>query len=129
MVRILSLLSFGGGLLAISMPAFVADTVGLAFEAGATGTGYAEIGALYGGNFVALGLIGLWAARAAAVSGPQIVVAIGVVWLGIAGGRLATTLLVAAETQGPVGWGSLGVELFFGASLLVCGRILSSRSQ
>ena len=90
MVRILSLLSLGGGLLAISMPALVADTVGLAFEVGATGTGYAEIGALYGGNFVALGLVGLWAARAAAVSGPQIVVAIGVVWLGIAGGRLAT---------------------------------------
>ncbi|MFP6625544.1 MAG: DUF4345 family protein [Deltaproteobacteria bacterium] len=120
-VRILSLLSLASGVAAIIQPQACADFVGLAFEVG-NPSGYGEVGALYGGNFVALGLIGLYAARASVAAGPALLVAIGVVWLGIGGGRLLTILFTSPAPPGVMGWGFLAMELTLGVTFIICRR-------
>ena len=58
LTRILSGVFVAMGLAAIAMPVAVADFFGLMFQQG-TKIGFGEVGALYGGNFVGLGLVGL----------------------------------------------------------------------
>jgi hypothetical protein len=104
--RVLSALFVVMGLLAIASPATLAPFVGFDFLQ-ANRVGYGEVGALYGGNFIGLGLIGLWATRENVDEGPLLVAAVGVVWLCIAGGRM---LVMATRPQ--LAWTWLGVIFF-----------------
>jgi hypothetical protein len=115
-VRALSVLSLLMGLAAIAAPIQIADFVGLTVEIGQS-SGYGEIGALYGGNFIALGAIGLYAARRGVASGPALLAAIGTIWAAIAGGRLAVMLL--RSVGGVTGWVFLVSEIAVAAVFLL----------
>jgi hypothetical protein len=104
--RVLSALFIATGLLAIAAPSTVADIFGFDIQQ-ASGLGYGEIGALYGGNFIGLGIVGLWAVREKMEEGPLLIAAIGVVWLCIAGGRMLVML-----TRPQVAWTWFGVLSF-----------------
>ncbi len=125
-VRVVSILSAVSGLLAIAMPGQVADFVGFIIEPG-NGLGYGEIGAVYGGSFVALGVIGVWATRPALASGPALLTAIGAVWAGFAGGRLLVMLLTAKAPAGVIGWTFLILEALVAALFVVAGQATSRR--
>jgi hypothetical protein len=124
-VRILSAAFVLMGLAAIAAPVSVADLFGLTFQQG-TEIGYGEIGALYGGNFVGLGLIGLYATRSQFDEGPLLVAAIGVVWLCIAAGRLVVMFTHMAVAASAFGWLSVLFEAAVGAVFVLAAR---SRSR
>ena len=119
--RVISLLTVASGVAAIAMPKALADFVGLAFETGSA-SGYGEIGAVYGGNFIALGAIGLYAARATVAAGSALLTAVGVVWLSIASGRLAVILLTAVGPVGVMSWVWLAMETAAGLCFVVAAR-------
>jgi hypothetical protein len=119
--RVLSALSVAIGALAIVTPATVADLFGFDIQQ-ASGLGFGEIGAVYGGNFIGLGLVGLYATREQVDEGPMLTAAIGVVWLCIAAGRM---LVMATRPQ--VAWTWFGllsfvVEAGVGAVFLLGAR-------
>jgi hypothetical protein len=120
-VRVLSAVFIVTGLIAIAMPVTVADFFGLTFQEG-TQIGFGEIGALYGGNFVGLGLIGLYASREHFDEGPLLIAAIGIVWLCIAGGRLAVMLTHMAEADSIFGWLSVLFEAAVGTVFVLAAR-------
>jgi hypothetical protein len=119
--RILSAASVLMGLVAIATPVTVADVFGLTFEPGSK-IGYGEVGALYGGNFIGLGLIGLYATRDTFAEAPLLIGAVGVVWLCIAAGRLAVMLTRVADASSAMGWASLAFEAAWGAVFLIAAR-------
>ena len=104
--RVLSVVFIAMGALAIAAPANVADMFGFDIQQ-ASGLGFGEIGALYGGNFIGLGLIGLYASREGADEGPILTAAVGVVCLCIAAGRM---LVMATRPQ--LAWTWFGVLSF-----------------
>jgi hypothetical protein len=120
-VRILSAAFVLMGLAAIAAPVSVADLFGLTFQPG-THIAFGEIGALYGGNFVGLGLVGLYAARERIDEGPLLIAAIGVIWLCIAGGRLIVMLTHMAEAASAFGWLSVLFEAAVGAIFVLAAR-------
>jgi len=121
--RVLSGVFIAMGALAIVLPAMVADIFGFDIQQ-ASGLGYGEIGALYGGNFIGLGLVGLYASREKVDEGPLLIAAIGVVWLCIAGGRMLVML-----TRPQIAWTWFGVVSFV-IELAVGGVfLLGARSE
>jgi hypothetical protein len=120
-VRVLSAVFIVMGLGAIIAPVNVADLFGLTLQQGAP-IGYGEIGALYGGNFIGLGLVGLYATRERFDEGPLLVAAIGVVWLCIAGGRLAVMLTRMSDASSLFGWLSVLVEAVVGILFVLAAR-------
>lgn len=121
--RVLSALSIAAGLLAIAAPQMVADLFGFEIQQ-SSGLGFGEIGALYGGNFIGLGLVGLYAARDSVDEGPLLIAAIGVVWLCIAGGRMAVML-----TRPQQAWSWLGVLSFVFEAAVGGAFLLGARSR
>jgi len=119
--RILSALSIAMGAVAIVAPITVADMFGLSFQPG-TSIGFGEVGALYGGNFIGLGLIGLYATRSTFEEGGLLIAAIGIVWLCIAGGRLLVMLTRMPEAGGAFGWLSVVIEAAWGAAFVLAAR-------
>jgi hypothetical protein len=119
--RILSALSIAMGAFAIVAPVSVADMFGLSFQQG-TNIGFGEVGALYGGNFIGLGLIGLYATRESFEEGGLLIAAIGIVWLCIAGGRLLVMLTRMSEASSLMGWLSLVFEAGWGAAFVLAAR-------
>ena len=119
--RILSAVSIAMGVVAIVAPNMIADFFGLSFQPG-TYIGYGEVGALYGGNFIGLGLIGLYATRANFDEGGLLIAAIGIVWLCIAGGRLLVMLTRMSEATGALGWLSFLIEVAWGATFVLAAR-------
>ena len=120
-VRVLSGVFVVMGLIAIAAPVTIADFFGLTFQQG-TQIGFGEVGALYGGNFVGLGLIGLYASREQFDEGPLLIAAIGIVWLCMAGGRLAVMLVHTAEADSIFGWLSVLFEAAVGAVFVLAAR-------
>jgi hypothetical protein len=120
-VRILSGVFVAMGLVAIAAPVSVADFFGLTFQQG-TQIGYGEVGALYGGNFIGLGLVGLYATRERFDEGPLLVAAVGVVWLCIAGGRLLVMLTHMSEAASAFGWFSMLLEAAVGVVFVLAAR-------
>ncbi len=125
--RVVSILSAVSGLLAIAVPGQVADFVGFVIEPG-SGLGYGEIGAVYGGSFVALGVLGVWATRPGVSSGSVLLTAIGAVWAGFAGGRLLVMLLTAKAAAGVMGWTFLVLEALVAVLFVVAGQTASRRA-
>lgn len=121
-VRVISLVSIIAGIGAVVAPASVADFFGLSLEPGQK-LGWGEIGALYGGNFFGLGLVGLYAMRPGLPEGPILLGALGVVWVSIGTGRLLVLLTRAAEAASPFGWLSFALEVAVGACFLVAARL------
>jgi len=119
--RILSALSIAMGAVAIVAPVMVADMFGLSFQPG-TNIGFGEVGALYGGNFIGLGLIGLYATRSNFEEGGLLIAAIGIVWLCIAGGRLLVMLTRMSDAGGAFGWLSFLIEAAWGAAFVLAAR-------
>ena len=119
--RILRGLSIAMGLVAIVAPSMIADFFGLSFQPG-TKIGFGEVGALYGGNFIGLGLVGLYATRSSFEEGGLLVAAIGIVWLCIAGGRLLVMLTRMSEAGGALGWLSFLFEAAWGATFVIAAR-------
>jgi len=119
--RILSAVSIAMGIAAIVAPTMIADFFGLSFQPG-TYIGYGEVGALYGGNFIGLGLVGLWATRQRIEEGGLLIAAIGIVWLCIAGGRLVVMLTRMSDAGGALGWLSFLVEAAWGAVFVLAAR-------
>ncbi|MFQ5478023.1 MAG: hypothetical protein ACE5E4_05355 [Candidatus Binatia bacterium] len=118
--RIVSALSIAFGLFTLALPSAVADLFDLTVVAG-QGSGWGEIGALYGGLFIAMGGIGLVAARAGFEEGPLLLLCLGVIWLGFAGGRLVVSTITAPEASGAIGWFNLVLEISVGGVLLWSG--------
>ncbi len=125
--RIVSVLSAVSGLLAIAMPGQVADFVGFIIEPG-SGLGYGEIGAVYGGSFVALGVIGFIATRPGAAAGATLLTAIGAIWAGFAGGRLLVMVTTAKAPSGVTGWTFLVLEVLVAALFVIAGQTASRRA-
>jgi len=123
--RILSLLLILWGIVALFMPRQVADLIGLAIEVG-SGNGYAEIGAGQGGMSLALGAIGLYAARIAEESGPVLLSALGVIFFGVAFGRLFVALATSPEPAGVTAWALASVEIAMGMIYFLAGRTVDS---
>ena len=124
LVRIAKILSgvfVAMGAAAIVAPATVADMFGFDIQR-ASGLGFGEIGALYGGNFIGLGLVGLWATRESRDEGPLLVAAIGIVWLCIAGGRLLVMVTRPGDASSWFGWFSFLLEAAVGAVFLLAAR-------
>lgn len=124
LARTLSAISVAMGAFALVAPGTVAQVFGVS---PVTGNGYGEIGALYGGLFVAMGAIGLYGARSSVMYGPELLVAMGILWLGMAAGR-ATISLTAPETPGLISWLSCAFELGFGALLAGSGWSMGSKA-
>ena len=124
--RVLAGLFIAMGLLAIAMPSAVADVLGFDIQQ-ASGLGFGEIGAVYGGNFIGLGLVTLYATRENVDEGPLLIAAVGVVWLCIAGGRMAVMLTRAQAAWTWFGVLSFAVEAAIGAVLLLGARSGSRR--
>lgn len=80
----------------------------------ASGRGLAETRAGLGGTYAALGAWALFSRRPAAHT------AVGVMWLGAAGARLAALAVDAPETDGTY-WAYLAAELGFGAAAVISG--------
>ena len=119
--RVLSALFIAMGALAIATPANVADMFGFDIQQ-ASGLGFGEIGALYGGNFIGLGLVGLYASRERVEEGPMLTASVGVVWLCIAAGRM---LVMVTRPQAAWTWFgvfSFVVEAAVGAVFLLGAR-------
>jgi hypothetical protein len=123
--RLMSLLLLLWGLVALAMPRQVADMIGLAIEVG-SGNGYAEIGAGQGGMSLALGAIGLYAARVGEESGPVLLSALGVIFFGIAFGRLFVALVTSPEAAGVTAWSLAAVEIAMGMVYFLAGRTVDS---
>lgn len=121
LVRVVSALSIAAGLLAVIAPGSVADFFGLEIVQ-EQALGWGEIGALYGGCFVALGGLGLYGARTSYADGPILLTAIGVIWLGIASGRIAVMLTRGAEASSVFGWLSFVVEIAIGVVFVLAAR-------
>jgi len=121
--RVLSAVFIVMGLLAIAAPLTVADIFGFDFER-ASGLAYGEIGALYGGNFIGLGIVGLWATREKIEEGALLIGAIGVVWLCIAGGRMLVML-----TRPQLAWTWFGVASFVIEAAVGAVFLLGARSS
>ena len=119
--RGISAVSIAIGIMAILFPNSVADFFGLVIEPGQA-VGWGEIGALYGGNFIGLGLVGVYATRRGLAEGPLLLAAIGVVWVSIAGGRLLVMLIRASQASSPFGWASFVVEVAVGLCFLAAAR-------
>ena len=122
--RVVSGITIALGLVAIVAPATIADFFGFDMQP-ATKLGLGEIGALYGGNFIGLGLVGLYAARENFDEGPILIAALGMVWLCIAGGRLVVMLTRAAEASSLLGWFSFLLEAAVGILYVLHSRTAS----
>lgn len=125
--RIVSALSVLSGLLAIALPAQVADFAGFMLEPG-SGLGYGEVGALYGGAFIALGALGIWGTRSGATEGRTLLAAVGAVWAGFAGGRLLVILVTSKAPAGATNWVFLVIEAAVAALFFVAGRMAGGKS-
>lgn len=123
--RILSISLIVWGLLALAMPRQVADLLGLAIEVG-SGNGYSEIGAGQGGIGLALGIIGLYAARVGEESAPALLSALGVIFFGIAFGRVFVALVTSPEAAGVTAWGLAAGEIVMGMIYFLAGRTVDS---
>lgn len=123
--RILSLLLLVWGAIALAMPRQVADLIGLAIEVG-SGNGYAEIGAGQGGISLALGAIGLYASRFGEENGAALLSALGVIFFGIASGRLFVALVTSPEPAGVTTWGLAASEIVMGMIYFLAGRTVDS---
>ena len=119
--RILSTIFIAMGLAAIAMPAAVADLFGFDIQQ-ASGLGFGEIGALYGGVFIGLGLIGLYGSREQLDEGPMLIASVGVIWLCIAAGRMLVMLTRPQVAWTWFGLVSFGVEATVGAVFLLGAR-------
>lgn len=123
--RIFSLLMLLWGTAALFMPRQVADMIGLAIEIG-SGNGYSEIGAGQGGMSLALGAIGLYAARIGEESGPALLSALGVIFFGVAFGRVFVALVTSPEAAGVTAWAMAAVEIGMGMVYFLAGRTVDS---
>jgi hypothetical protein len=123
--RILSLLLLVWGVVALLMPRQVADMIGLAIEVG-SGNGYAEIGAGQGGMSLALGAIGLYASRFGEENGPALLSALGVIFFGIAFGRVFVALATSPEPAGVTAWCLAVLEIAMGMVYFLAGRTVDS---
>ena len=112
------------GLVAVVAPAMIADFFGFDLQP-ATKLGLGEVGALYGGNFIGLGLVGLYAARENFDEGPMLIAALGMIWLCIAGGRMLVMLTRAAEASSMLGWLSFLLEAAVGLVYVLHSRTAS----
>ena len=123
--RILSLLLLVWGVFALFMPRQVADLIGLAIEVG-SGNGYTEIGAGQGGMSLALGAIGLYGARVGEEAGPALLSALGVIFFGVAFGRVFVALMTSPESAGVTAWLFAATEIGFGMVYFLAGRTVDS---
>jgi hypothetical protein len=123
--RVLSLSLIVWGVIALLMPRQVADVLGLAIEVG-SGNGYAEIGAGQGGMSLALGAIGLYAARFGEESAPALLSALGVLFFGVAFGRVFVALVTSPEPAGMTAWAFVVVEIAIGMVYFLAGRTVDS---
>jgi hypothetical protein len=100
------------GFAGVVVPRRVADALDLTVD---NSRGNAEVRAGLGGTYAALGGWALVSSRPAAET------AVGVVWLGAAGVRLASLALDRPKTSWPF-WAYLGAEIVFGATALASAR-------
>jgi Domain of unknown function (DUF4345) len=100
------------GLAGAIAPRRVARALELAID---SPRGAAEVRAGLGGTYAALG------AWALASSGPAADAAVGAVWLGAAGARLASLAADRPRTPWPF-WAYLGAEVVLGAAALASAR-------
>ena len=112
-IRAISILTALFGLVALAVPQMVGDLVGLTVEVG-NSNGYGEIGALYGGVSIALGLLGLWATLPGYPGGRQLLGAIGLTWSCVAVCRLLVMTVIKPESAGLIGWASFVLEAALG---------------
>ena len=108
-IRAISIVTILFGVVAVVAPQMVGDLVGLTIEVG-NSNGYGEIGALYGGVSIALGLLGLWAMLPGYPGGQQLLGAIGLTWACLAVCRLLVMTVVKPQSAGFIGWGSFILE-------------------
>ncbi len=111
-MRIVSLLSTAFGVFAMVSPQETAKFAELAIG---SGSGWSEIGALYGGASIAVGLIGFNAVRSKFHEGPVVLLNLSVFWFCLALGRI-----VVAFTA-PLGPGANA--MVFGVVELLLGGV------
>jgi len=115
---IVGVVTFVLGLMGLLMPQFVMDRMlGFAVNPGFPANGViGEVRATYGGLFTVLGAITLLAALDPASHRVRITL-IGLLWLGVCGGRLLGVSLDG--NPGPMGLVAAALELIMGGALLL----------
>lgn len=108
-IRAISIITGLFGVVAVLAPKMVGDLVGLTVEVG-NSNGYGEIGAMYGGASIALGILGLWATLPGRSGGRVLLGAVGLMWGSIALCRLIVMTLIEPDAGGLIGWASFLLE-------------------
>jgi hypothetical protein len=122
-VRALAAVLIVSGVLALFMPATVADFAGLQIEIG-SGNGRVEVGAVYGGVPIALGAIALYATLSASSSAGPMLASVGWVFVGAALARVFVAFVVGPGTLTVFGWLLLGFDAIAAALCLIGTRAL-----
>jgi hypothetical protein len=109
------------GAVALITPQTIAQLFGL----NPTANGFGEIGAVYGGAFVAMGAIAFYATRIREDMGQALLTALAVIFFGFALGRAAVTF-TAPLSPGLISWLGFVLEAASGGLLLNCAWRLGS---
>jgi hypothetical protein len=115
----------GFGIMGLINPLWLMDLVGYS-TAAATPLVLGEVRAIYGGIFTVLGLFTLIAAANPGGNRGALLL-VGLLWLGICGGRIAGAYLDG--DPGLLGWIAAGFELFFGLLLTVIALVARPRDE
>ncbi len=121
LARIISGLMVLFGAIALLTPLTVAQAFGL----NPNHNGFGEIGAAFGGQWVAIGAIVFYATRMRDRVGVALLMAVAVIFFGLAAGRAAVTF-TAPDTPGLTSWLGFLVEVVTGGLLLNCAWRLES---
>ncbi|MEE8311258.1 MAG: hypothetical protein V3R77_03310 [Candidatus Binatia bacterium] len=108
-IRAISITTGLFGVAAVLAPKMTGDIVGLTVEVG-NSNGYGEIGAMYGGVSIALGILGVWATLPGRTGGRSLLGAVGLLWGCIALCRLIVMTLIEPASAGLIGWASFLLE-------------------
>jgi len=115
--RVVSLLTIAFGVFALARPEQMAHLANLQ---ALNGDGWSDIGALYGGMPIAIGVVGLRAARKSSTDGPVVLLGLGVLWFGVAAGRIAAVWTTPLG-PGVVSYANFAIEVSAGALLCWAG--------
>jgi hypothetical protein len=122
-VRVISAVLLVSGVFALLMPSAAADLAGLQIELGSA-NGRVEIGAVYGGIPIALGLIGMYATISVSPSAGAMLATVGWIFATVVVARLVVAFFAGIDGLGLTGWLLLGFDIVAAGVFLLGSRAL-----